>query len=602
MRQVRVTSGVKIFDGNNDGIISENELHEAATKYSDSVHLNILLKRLIIAILVAAAVTIGCLSAVVVLVVRQSIQFRHDSSVMVTSDTGEEVQCASTDSDLFLQDPVYTIDTVSSSERRRLQSGYCGTSDCDDEINTMISSGYSYVAQQSASQTFAQLVIIQNSGMKVASISMAISSSETEMAEFYATSFKIGVEGFNLTSFKVVPVDVSYTGEAYAVVVPPQCAYSSLSDGCISPILRYPVSVNESSGRRARRLVAPDSQDGEGVESTVISCQEAYNLFESDIHAPRRQAVTIPVQYGDMDLTVAIRAKRHLLLQNTSIVKVDVIDSYFVDEDFEGELSCNDMLHPGDPLCSDCFLTVSRHRQLGGATCTCAIPPVWVDSKCCEPEVSGYFKKECPVTTEPVVCTFYYSCFSGSQTVEMEGGEMVQISDVQIGNRILSMNSGGEMVYSDVVYLPHLKNNRQAVFISLSLSSSLPPIVATPDHLILAGPCDETKRMEFGLKKMSDIVPNMCIQTASGSDKVISVDTVVETGLYTVVTNEEFIVVNGVVASPFADYHQLPHMYYNLHRSLYVLSPSMLKSDYMRQLNDLMSTWASYYTTAFTRL
>jgi hypothetical protein len=52
-------------------------------------------------------------------------------------------------------------------------------------------------------------------------------------------------------------------------------------------------------------------------------------------------------------------------------------------------------------------------------------------------------------------------------------------------------------------------------------------------------------------------------------------------GVYTIVTTEEFIVVNGIVASPFALNHHTAHGFYNVFRILYNLAPAVMKSSFM---------------------
>ena len=59
---------------------------------------------------------------------------------------------------------------------------------------------------------------------------------------------------------------------------------------------------------------------------------------------------------------------------------------------------------------------------------------------------------------------------------------------------------------------------------------------------------------------------------------VSSVETVQGKGLYTVVTKEEYVVVNGIFASPFAANHMLANLYYNIHRFVYTSDPSFLNN------------------------
>jgi hypothetical protein len=125
-----------------------------------------------------------------------------------------------------------------------------------------------------------------------------------------------------LTQFKDVPVEPQYADEAFAVLVPPICEPPSQSSGCMSPILRYPIS-NIARVRRSRRLSTKNlnlltddytqqQQNENALVSTSLTCYEAYRLFETHIQAPKSKALPISVQYGKMDLTVSVGIKKHL--------------------------------------------------------------------------------------------------------------------------------------------------------------------------------------------------------------------------------------------------------------------------------------------------
>jgi hypothetical protein len=49
---------------------------------------------------------------------------------------------------------------------------------------------------------------------------------------------------------------------------------------------------------------------------------------------------------------------------------------------------------------------------------------------------------------------------------------------------------------------------------------------------------------------------------------------------------QEYLVVNGVIASPFAANHMMANIYYNLHRFLYILCPSLLSSSLLHTMNE----------------
>ena len=75
--------------------------------------------------------------------------------------------------------------------------------------------------------------------------------------------------------------------------------------------------------------------------------------------------------------------------------------------------------------------------------------------------------------------------------------------------------------------------------------------------------------------------------TVSGEDMVSTVETVQGKGLYTVVTKEEYVVVNGIVASPFAVNHMLANLYYNIHRFVYTAAPSVINNAAIHFANEV---------------
>lgn len=78
-----------------------------------------------------------------------------------------------------------------------------------------------------------------------------------------------------------------------------------------------------------------------------------------------------------------------------------------------------------------------------------------------------------------------------------------------------------------------------------------------------------------------------CIMTVSGEEKVTSVERVLGEGVYTVVTNAEYVVVNGIIASPFGVNHMMGNLYYNVHRMVYASAPALLKLYWLSNANEV---------------
>ena len=172
----------------------------------------------------------------------------------------------------------------------------------------------------------------------------------------------------------------------------------------------------------------------------------------------------------------------------------------------------------------------------------------------------------------------------------MESGAVKKISDVIIGDRILAYSSKTKSaVFSDVVAVPHAKNSKVAEFVKITTNCGK-NIKMTAEHLVRS--CE-------GLVLASKIVSESCIITVSGQEVVAAVDKVVDKGLYTVVTREDLIVVNGIVASPFAVKHFIPNMFYNFHRFVFGILPSFLSPLLLMKLLSITPSLPNPYKSSY---
>jgi hypothetical protein len=175
------------------------------------------------------------------------------------------------------------------------------------------------------------------------------------------------------------------------------------------------------------------------------------------------------------------------------------------------------------------------------------------------------------------------SCFAGSETVMMADGSMKAISDVVLGDSILASDSNGNVKFSNVIAIPHDRNSELATFTQLSTASA--DIKMTADHLVMV---DSACNGVATLKAASSVESGMCLVSVDGSVAVESVKTVQGRGIYSVVTEEEFVVVNGFVASPFAVNHAVANAYYNVIRAV----PALMNFDVVKQASAMFGSIA----------
>jgi hypothetical protein len=170
----------------------------------------------------------------------------------------------------------------------------------------------------------------------------------------------------------------------------------------------------------------------------------------------------------------------------------------------------------------------------------------------------------------------------------MESGEIKAIEEVSVGDRVLAFSTKTQTaVFSDVIAVPHAKNSIAATFAHITTASGK-DIKMTNDHLIAT--CSAALVTAASLK-----VGN-CIQTVAGDDEVVSNVQVAGKGVYTVVTKEDgLLIINGIVASPFAVNHAVGNAYYMLHRAIYSVAPAFMKTSLFAGVQAFVADLAVFF-------
>ncbi len=166
-------------------------------------------------------------------------------------------------------------------------------------------------------------------------------------------------------------------------------------------------------------------------------------------------------------------------------------------------------------------------------------------------------------------------CFSGMDTVTTETGQAVPIRDIRVGDKVLTSNQDGDLSFSPVVYVPHGPNDVNAEFVRIV--TDLDKVLhVTKMHLLRT--CDNDHG-DTGTKRAIDLYVGDCLLTVHGKETITYVDLRTRPGgIYTVVTSNEYLVVEGIVASPFAYFHKPVHYFYNIHRTIYAYAPHLFHS------------------------
>jgi hypothetical protein len=181
------------------------------------------------------------------------------------------------------------------------------------------------------------------------------------------------------------------------------------------------------------------------------------------------------------------------------------------------------------------------------------------------------------------------SCFAGSESVSLESGDIKAISDVKVGDSVLVADASGKTLYSEVIYVPHGTNMENSEFVHINTENK--DLKMTKNHILPSGTCGSTLPLVYASK----VSVGDCVQTVSGQEIVTSIKIVKGEGVYTIVTNEEYIVVNGIIASSFGANHMMANLFYNIHRFLYAISPSLLSSSIMHTANERLGMMIPFF-------
>lgn len=191
--------------------------------------------------------------------------------------------------------------------------------------------------------------------------------------------------------------------------------------------------------------------------------------------------------------------------------------------------------------------------------------------------------------------------------------------------------------------MPHGRNTAQALLVLLSLTSGR-DLLLTPDHLVMVTPCwpvptacsatspwrrsvqqdggvvgvaagaSSGSSTKDSLVAASEIMVGMCVRTVEGQERVAGNRRVRRgasrlsksrlgpgddscedsaPGLYTIVTTQPYVVINGIVASPFAGNHVVPHAFYNIHRLFHMWAPGLVPLLWLQRATEVFGRLVS---------
>ena len=81
----------------------------------------------------------------------------------------------------------------------------------------------------------------------------------------------------------------------------------------------------------------------------------------------------------------------------------------------------------------------------------------------------GFQSMICPTDSQQTLDAGLVTCFSGSETIQMESGEVKPISSAVVGQRILAADHSGRISFSTVIAVPHKPNQITTDFVHITL-------------------------------------------------------------------------------------------------------------------------------------
>jgi hypothetical protein len=153
-------------------------------------------------------------------------------------------------------------------------------------------------------------------------------------------------------------------------------------------------------------------------------------------------------------------------------------------------------------------------------------------------------------------------CFPASATAILNdgtpSGKRVSMSDLKIGDEVLTIDSVGKAAYSPIFLWGHRTAAAEGEFCKLTTASGQSVMMTAGHYLYVSesseAPITAATTVSAGLAKVGEYAWTVEGSTATAS-RIVAIEKVVDTGLYTPITLTGSIVVDGIYASSYAEEH-----------------------------------------------
>lgn len=184
-------------------------------------------------------------------------------------------------------------------------------------------------------------------------------------------------------------------------------------------------------------------------------------------------------------------------------------------------------------------------------------------------------------------------CFASDSTVQTETGEIRRLSQLKVGEKVLSVNSNGETVFSEVIMFLDRDVNQTREFVQIKTSGGA-TIRTTPAHLLPVWKPHqhETKYLYADQVEENDFLL-VNVNNNLEPQRVTEVRAVVSRGFIAPLTREGTVIVDTVAASCYAlvNSQSLAHISFMPFRTMKTVSNWFSSTSQPKASNQIGVNW-----------
>ncbi|ELU16390.1 hypothetical protein CAPTEDRAFT_213608 [Capitella teleta] len=166
----------------------------------------------------------------------------------------------------------------------------------------------------------------------------------------------------------------------------------------------------------------------------------------------------------------------------------------------------------------------------------------------------GYKCCECDITET--------TCFPAEATVKRLNGDVITMKDLQIGDKIMTVNDGGTPMPTEVISFLHYEPDVTGVY--TQVTTELGNVISlSGSHLIYASSCNQSNNRQPRYSSTLKVGEHIFTSQDSPlqSEKIVRIRTRLEKGAYVPLTESGTLLVDDALVSCYASFdHDIAHL------------------------------------------